>query len=177
MNNTIREVVNIIYKNALKRGIIVGSIIAVVDFTKPSNQKRLQVIEMNHYKVLMDMYVAHGVNSGGLYPTKFSNTEGSHQSSIGVYKTDGTYYGKYGRSLTLDGLEIGFNDNVRDRVIVIHKSSYIGNGRTGRSWGCFAVPAKDKDALIDLIREGHLLIAYYPDPTWLKESIFIKKIE
>lgn len=170
---TISDVVAKIYKYARENGITKSSIIAVVDFTKPSNEKRFKIIEMNQGKVLIDTWVAHGKNSGGLYATKFSNIIGSHQSSIGVYLCDGTYHGKYGRSMHVDGLEKGFNSNARIRAIVVHKSEYIGGGKTGRSWGCFALPTNVKDRIIDILKNGHLLIAYYPDKAWLNTSKFL----
>ena len=54
------------------------------------------------------------------WATKFSNTNDSHQSSLGLMRTGETYYGSYGYSLRLDGLEDGYNDAVRSRAIVIH---------------------------------------------------------
>lgn len=174
MTKTMQEVVETIYRQARADGIVKSSIVMVVDFTKPSSQKRLQVIEMNEGKVLLDTWCAHGTNTGGLYAKYFSNKIGSHQSSLGTYKTNGTYISKkFKRALIIDGLEKGFNDKARVRAIVVHGSNYIGNGKTGRSWGCFAVPYDVKDKLIDLIKNGHLIIAYYPNSAWLQTSKFI----
>src|SRR6185503_15896712 len=40
------------------------SIIAIADFSQPSNHKRLYVLDMKHNKVLFQTLVAHGKNSG-----------------------------------------------------------------------------------------------------------------
>jgi hypothetical protein len=167
------EIVKKIYQYARANKITHSSIIGIVDFTLPSNQKRFRIVEMNENTIRLDTWVAHGSNTGGLYARNFSNTVNSHKTSIGVYRTAELYIGKHGRSMRLDGLEKGFNDNVRRRAIVVHKSNYIGNGKTGRSWGCFAVPNNEINNIIALLPKGHLLIAYYPDPLWLKQSKFI----
>lgn len=175
----INEVVAKAYKYARDNGITKSSIIGVIDFTKPSNVKRFQIIEMNERRIIIDTWVTHGINSGkGAYAKYFSNIVGSWQSSIGVYKCNGTYISKiFGRALIMDGLEKGFNDKVRIRAIVLHKSSKIGNGQTGHSKGCFAVPTNVKDRIIDILKAGHIIIAYYPDPRWLNDSVFLNSKE
>ena len=80
-------------------------IMAICDFTQSSRNKRLYVIDLLKKKVLLNTYVAHGRNSGSEFAERFSNANSSFQSSLGFYKTLGTYQGKHGLSLRLEGLE------------------------------------------------------------------------
>ena len=97
-------------------------ILTLIDFSKPSTEKRLYVFDMKEKKMLFSSVVAHGKNSGGVYATSFSNEYGSYKSSLGFYLTASTYQGKNGYSLILDGLEKGINDRARERAIVVHGS-------------------------------------------------------
>ena len=109
----------------------------------------------------------------------FSNEPETHQTSIGLFRTADTYVGQNGYSLRLDGLEEGFNDRARERAIVIHGAPYVDaevarvQGRLGRSWGCPAVREKIARELIDRVKGGSLLFAYYPDHTWLASSKYL----
>jgi len=137
-----------------------GKYIILVAFNLPSIEKRLWIIEKETHKVILNTYVAHGIGSGsGIYATSFSNTPDSRKSSLGAYMTSGGYIGKHGYSIRIKGLD-KTNNNAYNRVIVIHSSTYIGNGKTGHSWGCFAVPIEAMKTIRDLITEPTLLIAY-----------------
>jgi len=123
--------------------------------------------------------VAHGQGSGDNVPTHFSNEADTHATSLGLYVTEDTYIGKNGYSLRLNGLDKGFNDNALERAIVMHGAPYVNPnaigslGRLGRSWGCPALrPAIAKD-VIDHVKGGSLVFAYYPDQNWLKSSKFL----
>jgi hypothetical protein len=124
--------------------------------------------------------VAHGRNTGEGLAERFSNVEGSKMSSIGLYKTAETYYGSNGYSLRLRGLDPGFNDNALSRAIVMHGAPYVSQaiadrlGRLGRSWGCPAVRQEVARTVIDTLKGGALLFAYYPDRNWLSGSPFFK---
>ena len=141
-------------------------ILTLIDFTKPSNEERLLVLDMVEGKLLFHSLVAHGRNSGDLYATRFSNRPESHQSSLGLYLTEGTYIGKNGYSLRLNGLEKGINDNALARAIVIHGAAYAdpsvcrGGRRLGRSWGCPALPPALNRPIIDTIKDGSVLYIY-----------------
>ncbi|WP_251258734.1 murein L,D-transpeptidase catalytic domain-containing protein, partial [Enterobacter hormaechei] len=69
-----------------------------------------------------------------------------------------------------------FNDRARDRAIVIHGAPYVNpataqlQGRLGRSLGCPAVRLSVAKPLIDALRGGTMVFAYYPDQDWLKHS-------
>ena len=141
-------------------------VLTLIDFTKPSNEERLLVLDMVEGKLLFHSLVAHGRNSGDLYATRFSNRPESHQSSLGFYLTEGTYIGKNGYSLRLNGLEKGINDNALARAIVIHGAAYAdpsvcrGGRRLGRSWGCPALPPALNRPIIDTIKGGSVLYIY-----------------
>ena len=158
-------------------------ILTVIDFTKPSTEKRLFVIDLKLKKVLFISYVAHGRNSGEKYATSFSNQEGSFKSSLGFYQTENTYYGKNGYSLVLDGLERGINDKAKERAIVMHGATYADPstirscGRLGRSLGCPALPLAVSKKIIDTIKGGTLLYIHGDDKTYASRSTFIKQDE
>ena len=162
----------------LLKGELKNQVLTVIDFTLPSTQKRLWIIDMVQQKILLHTVVAHGRNSGQLLAEHFSNRPESNQSSLGFYKTAETYQGKHGYSLRLDGLEKGINDQARNRAIVIHGAAYASEefaataGRLGRSLGCPAVPASLSATLIRLIKEGTLLFIYGKDPSYLQQSSF-----
>jgi hypothetical protein len=145
----------------------------IIDFTKPSTQKRFYIYNTCSRKIIYSTYVAHGTGSGmGAYATSFSNQNGSHASSIGVAITVGTYQGKHGRSMQVQGLDRGYNTNMYSRAMVIHGCSYIGNGRTGHSWGCFAIPDSQIQTVINIVGSNTVIYAYYPNQSWLNNSYY-----
>jgi hypothetical protein len=154
-------------------------VLTLIDFTKPSTDKRLIVIDMRDKKILFETHVAHGRNSGGNYATAFSNRPNSHQSSLGFYLTDRTYIGRNGYSLVLDGLEPGINDNARSRAVVVHGAAYAepsvaaAQGRLGRSWGCPALPMSVHREVIDAIRDGSVLFIYAADRDYVAQSAIL----
>jgi hypothetical protein len=100
------------------------------------------------------------------------------QSSLGLFLTADTYVGTNGYSLRLRGLEPGVNDRALARAIVMHGAAYVRPGmeqfgRLGRSWGCPALSLASARQVIDAIKEGSLVFAYYPDPQWLQQSRFL----
>ncbi len=134
------------------------NIITVVDFTKPSTSKRMWIVDLENKTLLLNTYVAHGQGSGADMATSFSNVAESHQSSLGFYIANETYFGKHGLSLKLDGQDKGTNDLARNRAIVVHGADYVSEsfikqtGRLGRSYGCPAVPAELNAKVIELIK-------------------------
>lgn len=143
---------------------------------RPSADARLAVVDLRASVVVLETRVAHGRNSGDDRATVFSNVPGSYESSLGLYRTGETYTGKHGRSLTLDGLEPGWNDRARSRAIVVHAADYVTEafvlrwGRLGRSLGCPALDPAVTDTVIDKIRGGTLVFAYHADAAWLATS-------
>jgi len=153
-------------------------IVTLIDYSRASTLPRLWVIDVAHRQVLFEELVAHGRETGGNFAERFSNRDGSLQSSLGVFLTADTYVGENGYSLRLDGLEPGFNDRARARAIVMHGAQYVRpgmetQGRLGRSWGCPALSLSSARQVIDTIKGGSLVVAYYPDAGWLQQSRFV----
>ena len=153
--------------------------LAVIDYSRPSTEPRLWVFDLREGKLLFAEHVAHGKGSGENHATAFSNRDGSHQSSLGLFLTAETYQGGNGYSMRMDGLEPGVNDAARDRMIVMHGAGYVDpltaalQGRLGRSFGCPAVRREVARQMIDTLKQGQLLFAYYPDENWLEASRFL----
>jgi hypothetical protein len=153
--------------------------ITVADFSKPSNEERLFIIDMSIMKIVLKSLVAHGRNSGKKYAASFSNTIASYQSSLGFYITGDLYNGKHGKSLSLIGMEPGINDNAKQRAIVIHGANYVSDtfiqqqGYIGRSQGCPAVPLNKVEAIISTIQGASCLFIYAPDKHYLQASPLI----
>ncbi|GAA4023167.1 hypothetical protein GCM10022409_03740 [Hymenobacter glaciei] len=144
-------------------------VLTLVDFSRPSQQKRLWVIDVAAGRVLFHTLVAHGKASGGDLPVAFSNQEGSEKSSLGFYRTaPATYVGKHGLSLKLHGLDPGFNTNAESRAVVVHGADYVceefvrAHGRLGRSQGCPALPAGQAAAIVQAIKGGSVLYLHGP---------------
>jgi hypothetical protein len=153
--------------------------LAVIDYSRPSTERRLWVFDLTTQKLLYDEYVAHGSGTGDNMARHFSNLDGSHQSSLGLFTTGETYQGGNGYSLRMNGLEPGTNDAARARAIVMHGAPYVNpalaksQGRIGRSWGCPALRPEVAKEVIDSLKHGQMLFAYYPDRNWLAKSPFL----
>lgn len=155
------------------------NLLTIIDFSKPSTEKRFYVIDLNKKKTLIKSYVAHGNKSGGNLATSFSNKLNSHKSSLGFFLTEGTYNGGNGYSMVLNGLETGINDKAKERSIVIHGANYVSSsiintqGRLGRSFGCPAIPKKINKKVIDTIKDGSVIYIYGNDNNYFKKSSFV----
>jgi len=166
--------------SAVARGLATApSTLTVIDYSIPSTRPRMWVFDVRSHALLFQELVSHGRGSGKTMATSFSNTAESNMTSLGLFRTAEAYVGHNGYSLRLDGLEPGINDRARDRAIVIHGAPYVNaataktNGYLGRSLGCPAVRPEIARTLIDTVKGGGLVFAYYPDQTWLKSSDFL----
>ena len=154
-------------------------LLTVIDYSLPSSEPRLFVFDLESRKLLFRELVAHGKNSGGDFANFFSNSPGSLATSLGLFVTADPYFGSNGYSLRLKGLEEGVNDMAWDRAIVMHGAPYVSRaairalGRLGRSWGCPAVRKEVAKKMIDTLRGGSPIFAYYPDKQWLKQSSYL----
>ncbi len=153
--------------------------LAVIDYSLPSTKPRLWVFDLAANKLLFREVVAHGQGTGENMARNFSNRDGSHQTSLGLFRTADTYSGKNGYSLRMQGLEPGTNDAAMSRAIVMHGAPYVNTqlakakGRLGRSWGCPAVRPEVAKQVIDSLKNGQMIFSYYPDSNWLAKSPFI----
>jgi hypothetical protein len=139
------------------------SILTIADFDQLSTKKRLYIIDLDKKQILLNTWVAHGQRSGADNAVNFSNKNESFTSSLGFYLTGEIYRGAHGRSLKLDGLDKGYNDNARSRSIVVHGAPYVSTGtinalgRLGRSQGCPAVAPEVSDLVINTIGDKTVL--------------------
>lgn len=164
---------------AQTHGIESSQRLAVIDYSRASAEPRLWVFDLNRQTLLYQEWVAHGRNSGDSYAHEFSNAPGSLQSSLGLFRTGDTYQGRNGYSLRMDGLEAGVNNNALERAIVMHGAPYVSaeraqaQGRVGRSWGCPALREGVARQVIDKMKGGQFVFAYYPDQHWLGSSAYL----
>jgi|SRR3712207_188364 len=152
--------------------------LAIIDYTKPSNEKRFFLLDMVNYKVVNQTYVSHAKNTGLDTAVHFSNDRNSMQSSLGFYLTTETYKGEYGYSLILEGLEDRINSNAKERRIVMHggdfaEESYLKTyGFLGRSWGCPVLPKSEITPVIDKLKDHRVLFIAGHDDSYDKNTKF-----
>lgn len=164
---------------AVSKGMAKPARLAVIDYSLPSTTQRMWVFDVARHRLLHQELVAHGKNTGENYAQHFSNRLGSLQSSLGLFRTREAYNGSNGYSLRMDGVENGVNDKAFERAIVIHGAPYVdaqlaqSQGRIGRSWGCPAVRAGIAREIIDKLKNGQFVFAYYPDQQWLSTSAYL----
>ncbi len=141
--------------------------LAIADMRRPSTEQRLVILDLEHRRVALQTWVAHGSGSGGLMAERFGNTHNSHQTSLGLYRVGERIRSpKHGPALLLEGLDRGLNDQARAREVIIHGADYVSEsfiartGRLGRSWGCPAVPRDQMAAVIETLADGGYLYVY-----------------
>ncbi len=164
---------------AIRQGAAPARRLAVIDYSQPSTARRLWIFDLQRERLLLSDWVAHGRRSGENLATRFSNVLESHQSSLGLFRTAESYRGKHGYSLRMDGLEPGINDRARERAIVIHGAAYVdprlarSQGRIGRSLGCPAVRPEVARLVVDQLKDGQFVFAWYPERRWLQRSALL----
>ena len=157
-------------------------VLIIIDYTKPSNEERFYVLDLNKKKLVYSTRVAHSKNSGLEIPLEFSDDPNSYQSSLGFFVTLGEYNGAYGYSLRLKGLEENINANAEDRAIVIHGGDIVNDeyikkiGFAGRSLGCPGLPNSLTREIIDFIKHGRVLFIYGNDEEYIDESTYLSKL-
>jgi hypothetical protein len=139
-------------------------VMAIADYSQPSRDPRFYLVRTDSGMVTA-YHVAHGRGSDPYhsgYLDHFSNLPGSEASSAGAYVTGDIYYGKYGRSLRLQGLDDS-NSNAEARAIVVHCASYAEPemiehyGKLGRSEGCFTLSQLSLQYVLQQLGPGRLL--------------------
>jgi len=92
----------------------------LIDMRIASGKKRFFVFNINDFRVECSGLVAHGnCNTHFLEGAKFSNTPNCGCSSMGKYKVGPSYFGEFGKSYRLYGLD-STNSNAFRRGIVLH---------------------------------------------------------
>lgn len=161
-----------------------STIVTVIDYELPSSERRFWVIDLERKQLLFHEYTSHGSGSDRDHDgraDRMSNVPESGTSNVGLLRSAETYHGKHGYSMRMDGLERGFNHNARRRAVVVHSASYVDdryiarNGKAGRSLGCPALDPDVSGRIIDTIKGGKLIFAYYPDQRWLRESRYLNQ--
>lgn len=142
----------------------------IVDYSQPSQRRRLAVMDLASGRIVQYSRTAHGKNSGGIWTDTFSNTEGSLQSSLGLFNVAESFSGKHGPSLRLIGLDPEKNSNALRRGIIVHAAPYASaksmllnwrsGFRLGRSEGCFALADEDLAELSQHLTRPAYLYAY-----------------
>ena len=179
LNKKVLKLALTAYQNASTKGAVKKPVLTVIDYSLPSSKQRMWIFDVRNSRLLYNTYVAHGKNSGMDIPNHFSNQTSSKQTSLGTYVTRDTYMGSKGYSLNLQGLEKGFNDNAYNRRVVIHGAWYVEPdfikkaGRAGRSWGCPSIAKTLAKPVINTIKGGSVVFAYYPDHKYLSHSGYL----
>ena len=119
----------------------------LVDMAIPSGKKRFFVYNFKKDSVELSSLVSHG--SGSYKPNcndqlVFSNIPNSYTTSLGKYKIGTSYYGTYGLSYRLYGLD-STNNKAYERAIVLHSDNCVPVKETYpyhiyQSAGCPIVP-------------------------------------
>ena len=157
-------------------------VLVIIDYSKPSNEERFYVLDLNKKKLVYSTRVAHSKNSGLEIPLEFSDDPNSYQSSLGFFLTLGEYNGAYGYSLRLKGLEENINANAESRAIVIHGGDIVNDeyikkyGFAGRSLGCPVLPAALTKEIVNYIKHGRVLFIYGNDEEYIEESYYLNKL-
>ncbi len=176
LNKNVLKLALTAYQKASVKGAVKKQVLTVIDYSLPSSKQRMWIFDVRREQLLYNTYVAHGQNSGMTTPNHFSNQPSSKATSLGTYVTRDTYMGSKGISLNLQGLEKGFNDNAYSRRVVIHGAWYVEPdfirkaGRAGRSWGCPSIAKTLAKPVINTIKGGSVVFAYYPDHNYLSHT-------
>jgi len=108
----------------------------LIDMHKPSGQNRLFLYDFNQEQIIDKGLVTHGTGSFfNEYKLIFSNVPGSNCTSLGKYKIGKKYYGEWGLSYKLLGLD-STNNNAMIRNIVLHSMPCVPDKETHPDWIC-----------------------------------------
>lgn len=173
-----------VFDNAWSDDLVETTAYAVVDFAVHASDQRMWVFDVFEASLRHATYTSVGEMSDPNFDgwaDSFSNTSGSHQSSLGLMKGAELYVGSFGNSMRLDGLEPGYNDNVRDRAIVVHPwngsaPAYATSQAAGAAptWGCLGIDPAIVDDLRAFLANGGLLLSHFPDGSWSNGSSFLQ---
>lgn len=156
-------------KNFIKEKNYNQDFVTFIDFKIPSNKYRFFIYDLKNGIISEKAIVSHG--SGSVVPNedklRFSNVEGSYQSSLGKYEISRKYYGSFGWSYRLKGLD-KTNNNALKRAIVMHSYSCVKNEESTQpaclSLGCPMISTdffKTAEKYIDRSKKPMIMYAYY----------------
>ncbi|KYH07587.1 murein L,D-transpeptidase catalytic domain-containing protein [Chryseobacterium cucumeris] len=156
-------------KNYIKGKEYNQELAVFINFKIPSGKYRYFIYNLKNNTILQQAVVSHG--SGSVIPKsdalKFSNVEGSYQSSLGKYVIGESYIGKFGKAYRLAGLD-ATNSNAMQRAIVLHSYGCIPDTESQTpaclSLGCpmLSVNAlKETAKYIDRSPKPVILYAFY----------------
>ncbi len=164
-------------------------LVTIVDFTKPSNEKRMWIVDIKKRKLLLGspFHVGHGKGGGKMQsgkrapkntsdsiPKNFSNQTGSYLSSLGAFVTLNICKKPLGKfsdnkdriTLKIDGLDGSVNNRAFNRGIYFHAASYVkpkeNPKHVGCSHGCFVTQERINEKIIPVIKNGSFVYAYGP---------------
>ena len=141
----------------------------LLDMKIASGKNRFFVVNLRNKKILKKGLVAHGYGSSVLNSDslQFSNVPNSMATSIGKYRIGKSYYGKFGKSYKLTGLD-NSNSKALERYIVLHGYKDVPeqevDGAICYSKGCPMVSFgffKEIEGLIDRSNRSILMYVYY----------------
>ena len=160
------KIANKYYKKYKLKKRLSTKYLAIADYTKIFNSKRLYIIRLSDGKVFR-YKVAHGLRSGakGGRVWRSSNKKNSLMTPYGFFKVgskEGLTYKKRYNYLPIIGLEwnnrkVGMSPKVGGRDVILHTASYVNYG--GRSLGCFAIRPIDKREIFKKLKSA-LLYSY-----------------
>ncbi|MDQ1857217.1 MULTISPECIES: murein L,D-transpeptidase catalytic domain-containing protein [unclassified Chryseobacterium] len=156
-------------KNYIKGKEYNQELAVFINFKIHSGKYRYFIYNLKNNTILQQAVVSHG--SGSVIPKsdalKFSNIEGSYQSSLGKYIIGESYIGKFGKAYRLAGLD-ATNSNAMQRAIVLHSYGCIPDAESKSpaclSLGCpmLSVNAlKETAKYIDKSTKPVILYAFY----------------
>lgn len=165
------------YLNGIKSGdILRPELLTIIDYSLPSTQKRMFILDMENKKIDEVLHVSHGAKpSERSKIASFSNIYGSNKSSMGFAVTGWTQNSStVGYSLIIEGLE-SYNSNMKRRGIVMHGAQYVTNTRAGCSQGCPAINDADSKRIIDKIKGGTGIFFYSGQESYAKNSTYLNE--
>ena len=130
----------------------------LIDMTLPSSQKRFFVYDIVKDTIQISGLVTHGrCNEMWLEGRKYSNELGCGCTSLGKYKIDNLYYGRFGLAYKLYGLD-KTNNNAFKRFVVLHSHECVPETEVQdeicQSDGCPTVSTQFLQQLKPLIKQS-----------------------
>ena len=183
LSEEVAEDALVAFDHAWVGGELSSFLYAITDFSLHSSVPRMWIYDMTSQEHLYNLHVAHGSGSSdpnnSAYASSFSNIPESYQSSLGMMRAGESYTGSFGYSMRLDGLETGFNDNVRSRAIVLHgwegaRPEYVSQaGMVSPTLGCPGVDDREVQSVVDMLKEDAGLFFWYQDDEWYQNSAYL----